>query len=105
MAKKEKLPGDIAKIIKTVGNTVVNVKMVKGCITSNTMVSRNQYNELMKCELIDVPTLQGFYHVDRKSGVAKLYLSCGIEQNLLFVEINGIQFKVTQPQKGIKYGK
>lgn len=105
MAKKEKLPGDIARIIKTVGKTAVNVKMTKGLDETNTTLSRDQYSDLMKCELVDVPTLPGFYLVDRKLGKAKLLQSCTIDKGLKHVTINGIKFNVNIPFPGVLYGK
>lgn len=103
MSKKEKLPGDVAKIIKTVGKTAVSVHMIKGTDETTTTITRDQYNDLMKCELVDVPSLQGFYHVDRDAKVAKLCQACQIDKGLKHVMINGVRFNVNIPIPGVKY--
>ena len=105
MKKKEKLPGDIAHIIKQVGKSTVAVKMLNGIDEINLTLTRDQYNVLMKCELVDVPTLQGFYLVDRDAKRAKLIKSHFITKGISHVMINGVRFGVNIPTPGVIYGK
>ena len=105
MAKKEKLPGDIARIMNKVGRQQVKVD-IKG--KSYTM-TREKYGALMKSELFYGEAagrsqgIPGFYLVDSKHHVCKLVMPLELQHADLKVVINERTFRVTTMWRGYTY--
>jgi hypothetical protein len=100
MKKQEKIPGDIAKIMRKVANERIQIALNGEIIT----VSREMYTTLLKCNFLEgeseaVPA--GFYLIDDKAKTAKLIYS--LDTREVAVRINDRTFKVEKMLKGYKY--
>lgn len=103
MITKNKLPGDILKIMKKVDQQPMNVKIHGLSIK----MSRKQFDELMKCTLFTFPSSvepDGFYLVDKKARKATFKWSVpSLKSSDVTIDVEGRVFKVNQPWKGYLY--
>jgi hypothetical protein len=111
--KKNKLPGDIAKIIRKVGNKRVEVKIMGSTnnLLTNRTITRDEFDSLMKCVVITFPDgpktegdeiPSGFYSLDFKKKEAKLFMDVYVDDNK-FVQIDKHVFQVFRAERGWTY--
>lgn len=108
MASKNKIPGDILRVMRNVDKQPMKVD-ISGIVVD---MSRKQFDELMKCIVFqfnrknqpegDVPP-DGFYLVDTKTKTATFKWLAIIKPSATSLDVNGRIFKVNQPWKDFTY--
>ena len=103
MAKAERLPSDILKIVNKVNKQQVKLN-IKG---KETNISRSKYDQLMKSDLFffeDDSHFPGFYIADKKQRKAILVMPLpSLKRADVVIQVNDRSFKVNQKWRGFTY--